>query len=965
MPLAELTVYAPRRGDRCYTQVESQWVPAVVASDSDAHQVTILVQGQPESQDRPVNSIRMCRKMREDDMVSMLKIHCFWSPSSYDRRRRMSIASTERLGSYGGLVGIASAGIQLLRHQIETISRVLDDKQVRFLIADEVGLGKTIQAGAIARQLLLDGALKIVIVVPNELLKQWTEELVQRFDLASQGNVTLIDFATFQREPRLTCDLLIVDEAHRLCESSTLYGAAETASTHADNLLLLSATPPSENTLAFTQLLHLVDPEHWHADDQHRLTALLTARLPVGAALVTLRCGESPRRLERAAKSVLSVFEDDIEGERKVAEFLSALDGEVPDEAGKKLLRLRAHISERYRLSRRIIRSARRSVRESLPFTRSCETSCEAPKLVAHSIQSEHRQWCSEWLDSWRHSVSEVAHQCLPELARACATSSLLLREYASTRLGESKGTGLLPSAVTTLTSTKPVGPELDLLRLAASHCHLDDIETEISEMAKVVANLNRKGSSVVVFTSDELLLDHFSKELSANGSDSFRVDELAKRKDRQGVLLLAQGSEEGLNLQFATDLVFLDVPWQFVRIEQRLGRVDRIGRSRPYTLHLFRSQSLESDIGDAVVEFLQDGLEVFHASISDIQPNLGSLSDQVLEQAMGFGATGIRRLIPGAKSRVTLLRNEVESIRALEEIEPEDEDGDALPRMTLSDQHFNQRRAAVEANVTSWGVTCLPNGTYRIPEALLLPDVARQSILDEVPFDSGAWTRQVLVAYDREVAQRTGCLVCGPGHPLFDTIAFVTDSLDDGRVFGVWRVVHKDAAVAVPVFGVDILVSFQEQALRSLSLPAVSMQKWLRRARRLFPTERVRYNFAIQNGRLTASSSDAIEGWANLHFDRRRDFPIGSKELSILRKMITAETWTDACGRVLGLGRDAARTGVKHRVEAATRILRSKLGGNPEDIPAWQAVEIGINDPTIAVDAVGFMVLTGRRPDK
>ena len=119
----------------------------------------------------------------------------------------------------GGLTGLVSAAIEIVPHQIAAVRRVLQDPTLRYLLADEVGLGKTIEAGAIIRQVLIDEpSRKVAVLVPLAITDQWTAELTRRFyitDFPDAVKVLNYDQA-HELDPGSPPDLLVIDEAHNV-----------------------------------------------------------------------------------------------------------------------------------------------------------------------------------------------------------------------------------------------------------------------------------------------------------------------------------------------------------------------------------------------------------------------------------------------------------------------------------------------------------------------------------------------------------------------------------------------------------------------------------------------------------------------------------------------------------------------------------------------------------------------------
>ena len=106
------------------------------------------------------------------------------------------------------------------QHQLDVLSRVTGDPVMRFLLADEVGLGKTIEAGLVMRQLLLDDPhVSIVVLVPRVLVSQWVNELVDRLALDRyMARVLVAPYGAIAEVMTRQPDLLVIDEAHRMSE---------------------------------------------------------------------------------------------------------------------------------------------------------------------------------------------------------------------------------------------------------------------------------------------------------------------------------------------------------------------------------------------------------------------------------------------------------------------------------------------------------------------------------------------------------------------------------------------------------------------------------------------------------------------------------------------------------------------------------------------------------------------------
>jgi ATP-dependent helicase HepA len=181
-----------------------------------------------------------------------------------------------------GMTAILSSAIDIETHQVAVVRRVLQDSVQRYLLADEVGLGKTIEAGILIRQFVLDEPCehRVLIVVPAALRQQWREELRTRFFLEDQLDRSIHLVALNDREgiERFGQDarMIVIDEAHHLAagawsgveEQAAVFARVSAITRPLDRkLLLLSATPALHNERGFLAMLHLLDPAMYSLDD--------------------------------------------------------------------------------------------------------------------------------------------------------------------------------------------------------------------------------------------------------------------------------------------------------------------------------------------------------------------------------------------------------------------------------------------------------------------------------------------------------------------------------------------------------------------------------------------------------------------------------------------------------------------------------------------------------------------------
>ena len=167
----------------------------------------------------------------------------------HDRRNAANGALLSLRSAAQGLTSIPSAGVDFVPHQVAAVRRVLTDPIQRYLLADEVELGKTIEAGLIVRQHLIDDPdTSVLIVVPSHLREQWRAELSGKLRLNQFGEAfECVSHADLERVTRVP-DILVVDEAHHLVGTAAgplarSAGRLRELAVQTTVLLLLSATP--------------------------------------------------------------------------------------------------------------------------------------------------------------------------------------------------------------------------------------------------------------------------------------------------------------------------------------------------------------------------------------------------------------------------------------------------------------------------------------------------------------------------------------------------------------------------------------------------------------------------------------------------------------------------------------------------------------------------------------------------
>jgi ATP-dependent helicase HepA len=525
-------------------------------------------------------------------------------------------------------------------HQVSVAHQVLSSPQPRFVLADEVGLGKTIEAGLVLSALLHAGLVKrCLVVAPSHLTVQWLAELFHKFNLlftlmdpdrakddreAAEAEapddgaspwdrhplvITSLEWLSRSREEAGAAaeagwDLVVMDEAHHL-RGARAYEVAQALARKTWGLLLLTATPLQLDPAEYHALLRLVDPAP--AATEEELRARLARQGDLSAEVRALLAGETS-----AAERIARLFPED--------PALRELRGQP----------LLAHLAESYGLSARLLRNRRAVVGG---FTPRSLTKVEV-KLTEEERQLER---------DVRHAL---AHAPLP----SGAVLASLLR-----RIGSSPpalAAGLLGAG------EKKLAQRALLL-------------TQDSKLEAFLALLQDLGPTekVLVFAEPRETIEYLRTALARRRIEALAYvgdlspaerDKLVARfRDPDGprVLLSTELGGEGRNFQHCHVLVNYDLAWSPAAIEQRIGRIDRIGQSREVRIYAFRPAGT---LAARVLDVLDGGVGVFTEPVGGLDPVLEGVEPELLALASSDDEARWESMTRELSARVSAARAEI-----------------------------------------------------------------------------------------------------------------------------------------------------------------------------------------------------------------------------------------------------------------------------------------------------------------
>lgn len=520
-----------------------------------------------------------------------------------------------------GILPSISNGLIPLPHQLHVLNRALSDDNIRYILADEVGLGKTIEAGMIIKELKARGLVKRVLVVcPKGLVTQWEQEMDEKFNekfhiilpsdydtikklsgsddvygkfeqvispmdsikpLESRAGWTQEGIDQYNEERILAIvnsgwDLVIIDEAHRVAGSTgkvARHKLGKLLSKSSPYLLLLTATPHSGKTEPFLRLIRLLD--------------------------------------EKAFPNYRAIVKD------QVAPFVIRNEKrETIDNKGDKLFKER--------------------------FTKAVEIHWDG----RHSMQRELYDMVTEYVkNGYNRAFKEKKFYIgflMVLMQRLVTSGTAAIKQSVERRLGILKSQSVRISSlsfddlvemnledkmeealeVMSIDIDKEIVELTNILNMAkqAEYQYLD---AKIEVLLDILDNIKYEMSSskIIIFTEfvatqsylEGLLKTRGYKISLINGSMNIEMRNvsLSDFKQKNDILISTDAGGEGLNLQFANVVINYDLPWNPMKIEQRIGRVDRIGQKQDVYIYNFM---ITDTIENRVRTVLEDKLSVILA---------------------------------------------------------------------------------------------------------------------------------------------------------------------------------------------------------------------------------------------------------------------------------------------------------------------------------------------------------------
>ena len=722
--------------------------------------------------------------------------------------------------TYGFRV-LAGCRAYLLPHQISTVARCFETSPVRYMLADEVGLGKTVEACSILSILASENKdLRVLIIVPGALVSQWKNELHYKYGLdasvaSALSRICLLPLEDVSKSISILYskwDLAIVDETHRLLANDDWYSHIQALSRRVDHILLLSATPIQDRNEEYRRLLALLNPEQYENMTAERFAWMVKRQQAIQkrANLVLgylERYDEYVEIIPDELDSIVEILEDPA-----LDKMVKEIDWNAEDRGLAVVKQALAYICENYRIERRVIRNRRQLISEkmaqralhSIPYT---PLSLNENYNETGAIQNT-LAYLAENGEDDEDYVTETAIPLLSALFSSPWAFEAMLR-----KLKINDGT-LMDSAVAWRRQAEnehnlvnvalDEDPDLIKGRLMTAINYIDQ-ETDIYD---------DENCKLVVFTAHNATLVQFLKLFNDrfNHMDIHAVA-FGKYMDRDEledsvyafqndptcrVIVCDETGGEGRNFQNATQVIHLDLPWNANALEQRIGRLDRLGRDPEMdvvSVVLYADTSVEEQL----FHIWKDGMKLFEQSLSGLEIITGELNDLIVEALLDDYYTGLTNAFDDILDQAEEMRESVEDEQDFDIgatlYRPLSQGIDNVLTIYASedDNLFATAMMSWGRQAGLWPEKPTKSGLIEFREANFSVGAARQSLL--VPPDWDKYTNasivqregKILGSFDRKTAAtREDILFFAPGDAVYDSLISNAVGCNRGRCSGI-----------------------------------------------------------------------------------------------------------------------------------------------------------------------------------
>ena len=642
---------------------------------------------------------------------NQLKKYEFQNPCWYLGRQVVKETMNILDNSIFGFKELAGCKIYLKAFQLNTIMQCLQGDRCRYMLADEVGLGKTIEACSVLKIYLLNNTdSNVLITVPKPLVAQWRTELLFKFGISEGQNdgtnyislVAVEDLSSVHYTKEW--DFAIVDEVHNYLKEFDVYKILHSISANSENVILLSATPIQQREEEYLNLLRLILPKKYDNISIEEFSELVEKQNRIARMTHSILDGVDSFKNELLPEINPDEWHhnEDIQDElEEMHESLQDLSGIINDQTLTKMVDnldtesedfgmyaiqvIISYICDNYQIERNIVRG-RRAILGVYPKDTDGEFSERRLVELIYTIDEEKTYYENEAYRTLLEWILTIQEELDNE--KIITTIRPLLETFFSSpwaykeMIIKLSSISSIPNYVAT-SAERWVLDEDEAIKNVADL--LDDVNEHPSRLIKLLYFIDTElyEKKVVIFTDyietfnvyytllNEMYGDEvtgFSNEMDALEAEMniyrFQSDSECK------VIVCDKSGGEGRNLQIADYVVHIDLPWSINTIEQRIGRLDRLGRdieSAVTSVVVHSNNSYEEQL----FKFWNEGLNVFNQSLSGLEIIMNDINQKIIESIKTDFEFGLYRLIPelikeAEEMRETVYREQIFDTTAL-----------------------------------------------------------------------------------------------------------------------------------------------------------------------------------------------------------------------------------------------------------------------------------------------------------
>lgn len=611
-----------------------------------------------------------------------------------------------------GFKELAGCKIYLKAFQINTIMRCLQNDKCRYMLADEVGLGKTIEACSVLKVFLSNKAEKrVLITVPRALVAQWRTELLFKFGImeGTNQNGHFLTIKAVEELEKSICnsqwDFVIVDEVHNYIKDSMGYAQIHNLSKNADNIILLSATPIQQRKEEYLRLLRLIQPDLYDSVTIDEFSELVEKQNKISRSTHSLLDDidsfkyellpeveeENPHDDEDVQDQLEELMDSldelsDLINDEILTTMISEIDTEKDDFGLYEMQVVISYVCDNYQIERSIIRG-RRAILGVYPKDEEGEFASRELEEITYTIDENKNYYefeayrtLKDWIVSQQNKFESFQIECeVQPILEAFFSSPWAYKA----RLEEVYGCNQsLPESVWK-SADRWIQDEDEIIEQMADV--LDDVDSHPSRLVKLIHYIETEvfNKKVVIFTDQietfnvyyKVLKDAFGDEVTAFSThinrEAAEINIYRFQSDDDCKILLCDKSGgEGRNLQIADYVIHVDLPWNINTIEQRIGRLDRMGRdvSVPVTSVVIHTTG---SYEDQLFNFWNQGLNVFGQSLSGLEIIMNDINKKIIQSIKSDFEYGLYRLVPelikeASEMRETVQREQIFDTAAL-----------------------------------------------------------------------------------------------------------------------------------------------------------------------------------------------------------------------------------------------------------------------------------------------------------